>query len=235
MEHPQAAIPKAIPLPQQPPQDPELSLPQAPSFPPSEDDVLVAVRYRLAVDKSTMEGPDEPQPLAQQHCVQQNGFEHSVVAQAAATAAPGAVPPWFHGAIQTLRPKLRDEFRAMVQNEVQQQPHEVRGQVQEVRGQSLQRHIEIQRIQQDMRVAIPRLNRLCNQCSRHGVRSLLIVPFPDGRNPPADLTPLTSVSAINQLSQNQLEEYLTSYDVPLPAGTDLRRDALKRTTGVAPP
>lgn len=225
----------AIPLPQQPPQDPKLSLPQAPSFPPSTDDVLQAVRYRRAVDRSTREAPDEPLAPVCDSCDQYRAilFEHGVVAQATAAATPGAVPPWFHGAIETLRTELLDRCRAMARNEVQQELQEVRGQLQEVRGQLLHMHIEVQRDQEDMREVLPRLNRLANQC-RNGIRSLFVVPFPDGQNPPVHLPRLTSVSAINRLNVNHLEEYLTGYGVPLPAGTNLRRDALKRVIGVAP-
>ncbi|KAH8984136.1 hypothetical protein EDB92DRAFT_1951035 [Lactarius akahatsu] len=154
MEHPIPGPPNpplaAIPLPQQPPQDPKLSLPQAPSFPPSTGNVLQAVRYRQAVDRR--EAPDEPlAPVCdshdQYHAIL---FEHGVVVQATA-AALGAVPPWFHGAIETLCTELLDRFQAMAQNKVQQELQEVWGQVQEVWrqlqevwGQLLHIHIKVQ-------------------------------------------------------------------------------------------
>ncbi|KAH9051327.1 hypothetical protein EDB83DRAFT_2626617 [Lactarius deliciosus] len=98
-----------------PPNDPQVQLPPAPCYPPTRNDVLQAVWHHGAVDASINAFPG-PQPEA--NCTLDDRYEsviyeHSVVAQAAAAAAPEAmVPP----AVLNKIHQLHNEIHQVIQN-----------------------------------------------------------------------------------------------------------------------
>ncbi|KAH8982565.1 hypothetical protein EDB86DRAFT_2970285, partial [Lactarius hatsudake] len=88
-----------------PPNDPRVQLPPAPSSPPTQQDVLLAVKYRQTVDASMLAVPGP-------NCTQNDRYnsiiyEHSIVAQAAA-AAPEAMVHQLHNEIQQFHVDLQN-------------------------------------------------------------------------------------------------------------------------------
>ncbi|KAH8985408.1 hypothetical protein EDB92DRAFT_2116774 [Lactarius akahatsu] len=79
-----------------PPNDPQVQLPPAPLYPPTRNDVLQAVWHHWAVDASINAFPQPFPAETEANCTLDDHYEsviyeHSVVAQAAAAAAPEAM------------------------------------------------------------------------------------------------------------------------------------------------
>ncbi|KAH9163049.1 hypothetical protein EDB89DRAFT_2242905 [Lactarius sanguifluus] len=203
--------PVALPA---PPNDPQVRLPPAPLYPPTRNDVLQAVWHHRSVDASINAFP-EPGPEPEANCTLDDRYEsviyeHSVVAQAAAAAAP----------------------EAMVSPAVLNEIHQLHNEIHQVQ-------VNLQKTRAEILPALKRLiNQSRGQGNVVPFEVVPFTDGTDPTLPPYNLPHLHTVNVINNLSEQFLTTYLTHYGVvPLPIGENsvatnyLQKETLKQKVG----
>jgi len=207
-----AAPPPLNPPPVAPPvpsNDPNVPMPAAPVFPPTVNNVLEALAYRRNVEVSMDEQDDDIRCTLNDH-YNSVLYEHGVVSQAVAAAAPQAVAPaWFQAAIQQLRIDIRNDIRNDIRADILPDLKQL---INRQRGEGDVVPFEI----------VPFNNGT------------------DPTQPPNNLPPLHSVNAIQNLNGHDLVSYLHGYNViPAPGGPNphatnrLQKDILKKKVGAS--
>ncbi|KAH9013232.1 hypothetical protein EDB85DRAFT_2034448 [Lactarius pseudohatsudake] len=192
-----------------PPNDPQVKLPPAPLYPPTRNDVLQAVRHHRTVDASITE-PEANCTLDDRY--ESVIYEHCVVAQAAAVAAPEAMVP----------PAVLNQIHQL-HNEI----HQVQVNLQNTRAEILP---DLKRL----------MNQSRGEGNIVPFEVVPFTDGTDPTLPPHNLPPLHTVNVINNLSEQFLTTYLTHYGVvPLPIGgssvatncLQLQKERLKQLVG----
>ncbi|KAH9013697.1 hypothetical protein EDB85DRAFT_2032379 [Lactarius pseudohatsudake] len=195
MATPPNPLPVVLPA---PPNDPRVQLPHAPLSPPTRDDVLQAVKYHRLVDASmrVVQGPNCTQDDRYNAVI----YEHSIVAQAAAAAAPEAV----------VHPAILNEIHQL-HNEIQQF------------------HVDLQNTRAEILPDVKRLiNQSRGLGNVVPFEVVPFTDGTDPTLPPHNLPPLYTVNVIDNLSEQSLTTYLTHYGiVPLPTASGGSPDATK--------